>query len=167
MTTKLQYDAYGEIVGTLTQDDFGSTENLADVPNGFVWDERIKWKWNGVDAVELKTGQELADALAILAPQKVSKLIERHAGHLVNPITQGAMEEITDLLVQLVAKLINGEAITKNEKEAFNLIVTTCSPNYKLLLADVDQGVADGMNAKKLAARSAEAAMKADPEWPT
>ncbi|KPK66715.1 MAG: hypothetical protein AMS21_00755 [Gemmatimonas sp. SG8_38_2] len=167
MAVKLQYDAYDEIVGMLEATDFGNAENLADVPTGFIWEERIKWKWNGIDAVELKTGQELADALAILAPQKIAKLIKRHAGHLVNPVTQGSMEEICDLMVQLVHKLINGTAITQDEKDAFNLIVTTCQGNYKLVLADVDQDVADGMNAKKQAARDAEAAMKADPEWPT
>ena len=76
------------------------------------------------------------------------------------------MEEMLDLNNQIVQKLMNGTAITQDEKDAFNLAVNTCAPKFKLLLANVTQTVADAMLAKKSAARDIETAIKNDPEWP-
>jgi hypothetical protein len=160
-------DATGEVIGDGDENaELAPGASLADAPANYDDYPYYFWKWNGVDAIELKTGAELVAAQAQQAGQTVDHLIQKYAGPLVNPVTQGSMEEIVDLCVQLVHKLVNGTAITQAEKDAFNLIVTTCQGNYKLVLADVDQDVADGMNEKKAAARQAEIDMKNDPAWP-
>lgn len=162
---------YDEVTGEVTG--FGGDSlqpvagfGVAEAPLNYQDYPLYFFKWNGVDAIELKTGADLAAAQLKQKGETINRLISAYAGSLVNPVTQGSMEEITDLLVQLVHKLINGTAITQDEKDAFNLIVATCQGNYKLLLADVTQDVADGMNAKKATARQAETDMKNDPAWP-
>lgn len=142
-------------------------QDVVDAPDKFFDYPTYFWKWNGVDAVELKTGADLAAAQARQRGAVIGQLIDKYVGPLGNPTAIiGSMEEMSDLLVQLVHKLVNGTTITQAEKNAFNLCVTTCAPKYKLLLADVTQVVANAMLAKKAAARQAETDMKNDPEWP-
>lgn len=159
--------ATGEVVGSIG--DQGSVEApyaLADAPPN--WDDYpfYFWKYVAPD-VQLKTGQELIDAQSQQKAATAAVLINRYTAQLGNALEIiGSMEEMLDITNQIVRKLMNGDAITQAEKDAYNLALKTCEPKYKLLLADVNQDVADAMLAKKAAARAVEEALKNDPEWP-
>lgn len=63
---KLIYDPVTyEIVYFLSEKPTNEQANVAPVPVGFIWDEHTYWKYNpSTQVVEMKTGQELADAQA-------------------------------------------------------------------------------------------------------
>lgn len=139
---------------------------LADAPPDFTDHPFYWWKWDGADIVE-KSGQELADAIAAHKASTMSRLIDKYTAALGNALAViGSMEEMLDITNQITQKLMNGDAITQAEKDAYNLVLTTCAPKYKLLLANVTQAVADAMLAKKAAARQVETDLKNDPEYP-
>jgi hypothetical protein len=124
------------------------------------------WKHDS-GSIVLKTGQDLTDAENKQKAEKAALLINQYTAQLGNVLSIiGSMEEMLDINNQIVQKLMNVDAITQAEKDAYNLAVNTCAPKYKLLLANVTQAVADAMLAKKTAARDVETAMKNDPDWP-
>ena len=139
---------------------------IADAPVN--WADYPMYFWKYVDpAIVLKTGQELTDAENRQKYATATRLIDQYTATLGNALAViGSMEEMLDINNQIVQKLMNGDAVTQAEKDAYNLAVNTCAPKYKLLLAGVDQAVADAMLAKKAAARQAETDMKNDPDWP-
>lgn len=159
--------ATDEVVGSGADGISVSAPNaLADAPAN--WDDYPMYFWKFVDPdIVLKEGAELAAAQARQKAETAARLINQYTAALGNALAViGSMEEMLDLNNQIVQKLMNGDAITQDEKDAYNLCVSTCAPRYKLLLADVTQAVADAMLAKKTAARDVETAMKNDPEWP-
>jgi hypothetical protein len=138
-----------------------------DPPVDFKKEKMELWKYDPVSkAVAMKTSQELADAEAIVYPRIKNRLIKKYAGALIHPVVQGKMEEIVDLCVQMITHFANGTVPSQIEVNAWNLVVTACASEFKLLLADVTQADAAAMSAKKKAARQAEIDMKNDPAWP-
>jgi hypothetical protein len=139
---------------------------VADAPAN--WDDYPIYFWTYVNPdIVLKTGQDLIDAQNRQKAETATRLIDKYTAALGNALAViGSMEEMLDINNQIVQKLMNGDAITQDEKDAYNLAVNTCAPQYKLLLANVDQTVVDAMLAKKAAARAVETALKNDPEWP-
>lgn len=157
----------GELVETM--EDNGAVDfpySLADAPAN--WDDYPMYFWRYVDPdVVLKEGAELAAAQAKQKATTAGVIVDRYTALLGNVQSIiGSMEEMMDLVVQITTKLMNGDAVTQDEKDAFNMCVTACAPQYKLALADVTQAIADAMLAKKTAARDCATAIKNDPDWP-
>lgn len=157
----------GEVIGI---GEFAETDThgVIDIPDGFAYAESIKWRYdNAAGKVILKTGQEFADALAVLAMRTKAGLVRKYAGEFVSPVIQGSMEAATDLVIQMVHKWVNGVKPSQAEIDAWNAFIKTCAPHYKLTLVDADQDEFDSMAKKKAAARKAEADMYKDPSWPS
>lgn len=139
---------------------------VADAPANFLDYPMYFWIYVDPDIV-LKTGQPLADAQAKEKYDIASRLIEQYTAVLGSVAAiVGSMESMLDINNQMLNHFVNGTVPTQDEKIAWNLVITTCTPKYKLLLVDVTQAIADAMLARKSDARDAEAAMKADPDWP-
>jgi len=167
---KLIYDeSTYEIVDSVPAQPDNPPSTLVDKPDGFTWDERTLWKYDPTEEeVVQKTGQEYDDALALIKAKIASDLALEYTRKNLEDIftVMGSMEAMLDCTNQIVQKVMNEDTITQAEKDAFNLLVNTCSSKFKLTLTNVTQAIADGMKAKKEKARDTETDMKNDPRWP-
>jgi hypothetical protein len=113
---KLVYDeTTNEIVNFVFKNLTTPMPNVADVPVGFDWNERTLWKYNGVDAVEMKTGQELADAQAALdatAYGKTKKNMKEAKDKWKPKLKNGTIskKEMEDAVLALLDRVFSEEA---------------------------------------------------------
>jgi hypothetical protein len=94
-------------------------------------------------------------------------LITKYCSKFVNPVVQGSMETAADFLVQMMDHFMKGTIPSAEQLTQWNLFVSTCSGNFKLLMENAVQADFDGMNTLKGQARQAEQDMYDDPDWPT
>lgn len=161
---EVSYEITDRLLGVPTG---GDPPNVADIPPTFEWDSRILWKYNtGSGEVEMKTGQELADAQAVLNARIADAVIKKHAGKLIDPTTQGKMEEAADLLVQAMNHFMNGTAPTQTEVDNWNAFYSTNEPYFSILLTTITQDDINDMKAKKQEARNVKNDIENDPDWP-
>lgn len=162
---------YGKVTNELVgecHDSYVGNDNhgVTDPPTDWSIEEKEIWKYDDVaEEVVLKTGQELADAQAIVFPRIIERLMQEHAGALVHPRVIGQLEGAADVVVQMVHHWVNDTAPTQDEKDAWNSWHGKCASSFKVTLATLATEE-DGMAADKATARQAEVDMKADPDWP-
>jgi len=171
MITKVEYIiSTNEISGTVTAlNPVPSGDNfaLADVPDGFVEDQKVLWK-NNNGTIIMKTGQDLINAQAAYYGEVVERLIKKYAFSALNPVTIGSLEAAADIVVQFVHKLVNAStSIPASDKEKWNAFYYTNADLFKLKLENATQTDWYEMSVLKAAARQIEIDMKDDPEWPT
>lgn len=127
---------------------------------------------------DLSEVEEIPDGAGSTLTQNLLKyatkgqLIEKYARPLLNPLNQGSIEDVIDVLVQMAKvwrdSTEGAAALSTAQKDAFDAMYTAASPQFKIPdFAAADASVWTNMASRKEDARDAETAMRADPNWPS
>jgi hypothetical protein len=143
--------------------DFG----FAEAPPELRFEEIEKWKYDlALHTVCMRSGSDLEIVEERFKERTKWSLILKYFAALMNPVTQGAVEGVIDVLMDACYKVAKGQAFTQQELDNLDMMFNTVHPTMKYHLATLTQEDVDSMRDLKQEARTAEVAMYNDPMWP-
>ena len=123
------------------------------------------WEY-GDGKLKLKQGPELERAKEEIYPRVADKVVNVHAGRLLNPRVIGHLEAAIDIVVQVLDYYVRGEKLPDQLADRWRHWFSNCAPYWKQPIDDLDAMAVAKMAAAKAEARRVKEEIEKDPEWP-